>query len=110
MFLKILCPPAFLYLCFSLTHVIIDLFNSYYNTAIIKFIVMIIYTIALNILCESGLIVIAWILVFIPFVLMSILISLLLFVFGFSPKTGKINNKYKDKKEIVCLDSNCNFT
>tara|TARA_B110001450_G_scaffold256463_1_gene287077 strand:- start:7297 stop:7629 length:333 start_codon:yes stop_codon:yes gene_type:complete len=109
MFLKYLCPPAFLYLCFSLTHVIIDLFNNYYNTAITKFIVMIIYTLALNILCENGLIIIAWILVFIPFVLMSILISLLLFVFGFSPKTGKINNYYNNKQEIVCENEKCNF-
>ena len=98
MFLKLLCPPAFLYLCFSLTHIIIDLFKNLYNTAFVKFIVMIIYTLSLQILCDNGLSVLAWLLVFIPFVLMSVIISLLLYVFGYSAATGKIN-KEKDINE-----------
>ncbi len=84
-----LCPPAILYLGFSLIQIIIDIFKNMYNTAIMKFIVMIVFTIILNILCSSGLSVISWMIVFIPVIMMTILTSLLLFVFGLSPSSGK---------------------
>jgi hypothetical protein len=88
-----LCPPAVLYLGFSLIQIIIDIFKNMYNTAIMKFIVMIVFTIILNILCSSGLSVISWMIVFIPFIMMTILTSLLLFVFGLSPSSGKLDYK-----------------
>lgn len=95
-----LCPPAILYLGFSLIQIIIDIFKNMYNTAIIKFIVMIVFTIILNILCNAGLSVISWMIVFIPFIMMTILTSLLLFVFGLSPSSGKLDYKveYPEKK------------
>ena len=37
-----LCPPAILYLGFSLTQIIIDTFKGFYNTAFFKSIVMVI--------------------------------------------------------------------
>ena len=86
-----LCPPALLYLGFSLTQIVIDIFKNMYNTAIMKFIVMIIFTMVLNTICASGLTVISWMLVFIPFILMTITTSMLLFVFGLSPSEGDIN-------------------
>lgn len=99
--LDTLCPPAILYLGFSLVQIIIDIFKNMYNTAIIKFIVMIVFTIILNVLCNAGLSVISWMIVFIPFIMMTILTSLLLFVFGLSPSTGKLDYKVEypgDKK------------
>jgi hypothetical protein len=98
--LEDLCPPAILYLGFSLIQIIIDIFKNMYNTAIIKFIVMIVFTIILNILCNAGLSVISWMIVFIPFIMMTILTSLLLFVFGLSPSSGKLDYKveYPEKK------------
>lgn len=107
MYLKYLCPPAFLYLCFALTHIIIDLYNNLFNTALFKFVLMVIYTIALNILCINGYMIFAWILVFIPFVLMTIVISLLLFVFGFSPKSGTLLDEINSEKYIECSDTDC---
>ena len=107
MYINYLCPPAFLYLCFALTQIIIDLFKNTYTTALIKFLIMIIYTIALNILCMNGYMYVSWLLVFIPFILMSILISLLLFVFGFSKKTGKIKDDLNYNKYIECTNANC---
>ena len=53
--LRNICSPALLYLAYSLTQIIIDIFRQLYNTAFIKFIVMIIFTILLNILCNQGL-------------------------------------------------------
>jgi len=88
-----LCPPALIYLGFSFVQVIIDLIKADYNIAIIKFIMMIVFTTILNILCQTGFGVVAWIIVFIPFILMTIVTSLLLYVLGLSPHTGNI--KYK---------------
>jgi len=86
-----LCPPALLYVAFSLTQIIIDIFKNMYNTAFFKFIVMIVITIVLNAMCQQGLGIISWFIVFIPFIMMTIVTSLLLFVFGLSPATGGLN-------------------
>ena len=86
-----LCPPAILYLGFSLTQIIIDTFKGFYNTAFFKTIVMIIFTLLLNILCKKGLGIISWIIVFIPFILMTYITAVLLFVFGLSPSSDKID-------------------
>lgn len=85
-----LCSPALLYLGFSLIQIIIDIIKNMYNTALLKFVVMIIFTLLLNILCSSGLTVISWILVFVPFIMMTVITSLLLYVFGLSPYNGKL--------------------
>jgi len=86
-----ICAPALIYIAFSLTQVIIDTFKGLYNTAFMKIIVMIIITILLNALCQTGMRIISWIIVFIPFIFMSVIVAILLFVFGLDPKTGKIN-------------------
>ena len=86
-----LCPPAILYIGFSLIQIIIDLFKKLYNTAFLKFIVMILFTIILNILCRHGLGIISWFIVFVPFIFMTIITTSLLFVFGLNPKNGKYN-------------------
>ena len=90
--LDTLCPPAILYLGFSLTQIIIDTFKGQYNTAFFKTIVMCIFTLLLNILCERGLSVISWLIVFIPFILMTYITAVLLFVFGLSPSNGTANS------------------
>lgn len=86
-----LCAPALIYIAFSLTQVIIDTFKGLYNTAFFKFIVMIIITILLNALCKSGMGIISWIIVFVPFIFMSVIVAILLLVFGLDPATGKLN-------------------
>ena len=86
-----LCPPAIIYLIFSITQILIDTFKGLYNTAFIKFIIMIMITLLLNILCQSGLGVISWIIVFIPFILMTVIVSMLLYIFGLNATTGTLN-------------------
>jgi len=86
-----LCAPSLIYLIFSATQIIIDTFKGLYNTAFFKLIVSIIITILLNALCEKGLGVISWIIVFIPFMLMSVIVTILLYIFGLDVATGKIN-------------------
>jgi hypothetical protein len=87
-----LCPPALIYIAFSFTQIIIDAVKGYYNTAFMKFFVMIVITALLNILCKQGLGIISWIIVFIPFIMMTIITSMLLYVFGLNPTTGKFDN------------------
>ena len=89
-----ICAPALIYIAFSLTQVIIDTFKGLYNTAFMKIIVMIIITILLNALCQMGMSVISWIIVFIPFIFMSVIVAILLYVFGLDPATGKLNITY----------------
>jgi hypothetical protein len=86
-----LCPPALIYVMFSVTQIIIDTFKGLYNTAFLKVWVTIIFTILLNFLCDSGLGIISWFIVFIPFILMTLIISILLLVFGLNPSTGKVH-------------------
>jgi hypothetical protein len=89
-----LCPPAIIYLIFSLTQILIDIFKKLYNTVIVKFIVMIMVTLLLNILCQQGLGVVSWIIVFIPFILMTVVVSAVLYMFGLDAATGKIKRNY----------------
>tara|TARA_B100001093_G_scaffold295838_1_gene282135 strand:+ start:370 stop:720 length:351 start_codon:yes stop_codon:yes gene_type:complete len=97
--LENICPPAMLYIVFSITQIIIDIFKNLYNTAFLKFIVMIIFTIALNLLCKAGLGVISWFIVFVPFIMMTIITTLLLFVLGLHPAKGrKVNIDYIDEE------------
>ena len=88
-----LCAPALIYVAFSLTQIIIDTFKGLYNTAFFKIIVMIIITILLNALCQGGMDIVSWIIVFIPFIFMSVIVAILLYVFGLDPATGKLNIK-----------------
>ena len=88
-----LCAPALIYIAFSLTQVIIDIFKGLYNTAFFKFIVMIVITFLLNALCQSGMSIISWIIVFIPFIFMSVIVTILLYVFGLDAATGQLKFK-----------------
>jgi hypothetical protein len=88
-----LCAPALIYVAFSLTQIIIDTFKGLYNTAFFKVIVMIIITILLNALCQSGMGIVSWIIVFIPFIFMSVIVAILLYVFGLDAASGQLNFK-----------------
>lgn len=83
-----LCKPALIYFIFSFVQVILDTFMGYYNTALVKIMVMIMFTILLNILCENRLGFISWIIVLIPFFFMSLIVSLLLYFVGLKATTG----------------------
>jgi len=88
-----LCGPAIIYLIFSVTQILIDTFKGLYNTAIVKVIVTIMVTLLLNILCEKGLSVVSWIIVFIPFILMTVIVSVILYIFGLDTATGAVDYK-----------------
>jgi len=88
-----LCAPAIIYLIFSITQILIDTFKGLYNTAFMKVIVTVMVTLLLNILCQRGLSVVSWIIVFIPFILMTVIVSMLLYFFGLDAASGTLNYK-----------------
>ncbi len=83
-----LCMPALIYLIFSFTHVVIDTYKGLYNTAMIEIWIGIVFTILLNLLCSSGLGIVSWLIISIPFVLMTVIASIILFAFKLNPATG----------------------
>lgn len=97
MIVEYICPPAILYLAFSVTQIIIDMFRGDTNTAFLKFIVMIIFTLALNLLCSAGLGIISWFIVFIPFILMTYITTVLAFAFGI-PKKDNLRPERPERK------------
>jgi len=99
-----LCSPALVYLAFSITQIIIDFFKGHPNVALMKIIVTAIFTVMLEFLCRQGLTWMSWIIVFIPFIFLSVIVGILLFVFGYDPETGSINvecsNCQEDENKI----------
>lgn len=111
MILDGLCGPAILYIGFSLIQILIDFIKTNYENALIKFIIMIILTFILNILCNLGFSVISWFLVFIPIILMTITSTLTLRVFGLSPDLDYLQNNVTDiSNNIEDLDNSNNLS
>ena len=109
MIINNICSPAIIYLGFSLTQIIIDIYKTMYNTAFLKFIVSIIFTIILNILCERNLHIISWIIVFIPFIFMTVITTILLYMFGLDPFFGKLKydvQKYDNNNNLISDNNN----
>ncbi len=104
MVLRQICAPALIYLIFSITQVSIDIVKGAHNTALIKIWVAFVFTVLLNYLCMSGLNIVSWLIVFIPFILMTVIVSMLLFMFGLDPSSGKLAIAY-DKRAPKKLDS-----
>ena len=106
-----LCPPAIIYLIFSITQILIDTYNGLYNTAFMKVIVASMVTLLLNILCEKGLGVVSWIIVFIPFILMTVIVTFLLYFFGLNASTGTFSQTISplEPRSGVSTDSSGNI-
>ena len=94
-----LCSPTLVYLMFSISKIFIDIYNKVYEEAFMKMLVTILISILLNILCERGLESVAWMIVFIPFLLMSIIVGMLVYYFGLNTQTGEINYNDQIKKD-----------
>jgi hypothetical protein len=95
--LEKICSPALLYLAFSMVQIIIDLFQGQYETSLLKFIIMFIFTAILNILCLNGYTKFVWFIVIIPIIMLTYISSILFYVFGINP--GKTNIHVREKPE-----------
>jgi len=90
-----ICLPAFVYLVLCCIQIILDFIYGLYNTAIIKIIVTIILTFILNLLCYMDLGFIAWVIVLVPFIFMSVIVTIILYVVGYDAATGSIDELTK---------------
>ena len=105
MFTTGLCAPALVYIGFSLVQIFIDIYHGVINNAFLKFIIMLVFTLIINILCDLGYSVIAWFLVFIPIIMMTIISTLLLKVFGLDPDEKYLKSKINNDPSFSDIDS-----
>ena len=87
-----LYPPVLIYLCISLIQIILDIMKGLFNTSLMKLIVVVMVSFLLHVLCINDLCIVSWIIVFIPFILMSIITTMLLYIFGLNIAYGISNN------------------
>lgn len=87
--LQPLCMPALIYLIFSATHVIVDMYKEQYDKALMEFFIGCIFTLLLNLLCRQGIGLVSWIIISIPFLLMTTIAGILLYSFKVNPSTGQ---------------------
>lgn len=79
------CTPALVYAAFSLSGIAVDSFAGSYGDATSKAIVAVVLTLLLDTLCKRGYSTVAWVIVLIPFMLMTLIISMLTLVMGVNP-------------------------
>ena len=94
--LEKICSPALLYLAFS---IVIDLFQGDYQTSLLKFIIMFIFTAILNILCLNGYTKFVWFIVIIPIILLTYISSVLFYVFGINPEKSQVHIKQSAQQQ-----------
>ena len=80
-----------------MVQIIIDLFQGEYETSLLKFIIMFIFTAILNILCLNGYTKLVWFIVIIPIILLTYISSVLFYVFGINP--GKTNVRVQKQQQ-----------
>ena len=83
-----LCMPALMYLVFMMMHISFDLYYGLYNMVLIKILICTIGTLLLNVLCENNMSVVSWIIVFVPFVMMTVIAVYILLMLRLNPATG----------------------
>lgn len=88
-----LCMPALMYLIFMVMHIAIDVYYGLYNMVLIKLGIATIGTLLLNVLCENNMSVVSWLIVFIPFIMMTVIAVYILLMLGLNPATGQSNVK-----------------
>jgi hypothetical protein len=97
--LEKICSPALLYLAFSMVQITIDLFQGEYETSLLKFIIMFIFTAILNILCLNGYTKLVWFIVIIPIILLTYISSVLFYVFGINPGKTSVRVQKQQQQE-----------
>tara|TARA_Y100000816_G_scaffold267559_1_gene229062 strand:+ start:8387 stop:8878 length:492 start_codon:yes stop_codon:yes gene_type:complete len=106
---KQVCPPALIFVIYMAIQVVIDIFQGYFNTAIVKIIILFIFGAGLNMLCQEGFTVVAWVLIFIPFVLMSLIVVIILYMLDKKETVGNVETEEDRKKHhppVIVLPNN----
>jgi hypothetical protein len=75
-FIDALCPPALLYLLYSVVHVGLDLSQGLFATAAIKFVMGVAGVVVLDTLCGVELGIVSWAIIATPFLIMALATSI----------------------------------
>jgi len=92
MILNYLCPPALIYVVFSLINIVLDLSDKKYKDAFTLLIISSIFTCLLQLFCMANMSMISWLLVFIPIILYTYMTLIIFLVFRLDP--AKDNKQY----------------
>jgi len=82
------------------------MFKELYQDALFKLVAMIMITLLLNILCEQNLELVAWIIVLVPFILITEMIIMLVYIFGVKTYNGTIDYKNEQTKSTETKSTN----
>jgi hypothetical protein len=94
MILSKLCGPALIYLIFSMIHIVVDASQQNYKEASVKFFITVLFTLLLQLLCIKGMSIASWVIVFIPFIFYTYMVSIIHFVFGQNPSQNEKVKEY----------------
>jgi len=75
-FIESLCPPALLYLLYSVIHLAFDVSLGLYATALIKLVMMVVGVVILDALCGVELGIVSWAIVATPFIMVALASSI----------------------------------
>ena len=75
-FIEALCPPALLYLLYTMIHVALDLSLGLYATSLIKVVMGLAGVVILDALCSVDLGVVSWAIVVTPFIMVALASSI----------------------------------
>ena len=101
------CSPALLYVFFTIIYTSIDLYNTKYTEAGVKLIIMIIMTVILNILCNRGQKILAYLVVFLPLMFMFHLSGLVLYIANENPNDlNSDSDVYSDSLVTTSTETN----
>lgn len=93
--IKNICPPALIFIIFSFVQIIFDLLRGSFNAAFFKGVLLIMVGTLLQLLCQQGLSIISWVIIFVPFIFLSTIVAILLYTFGLNPSSGTLNTIYE---------------
>jgi hypothetical protein len=86
MLLELLCPPSIIFVVFLFIFLTIDLYDNKYRTAFSKMIIGFIIVSLLQVLCLSGLDILAWMIVFLPLIIYTYMTIVIYTAFGLDPE------------------------
>ena len=92
MILNYLCPPALIYVVFSLINIVLDLSDKKYKDAFTLLIISTIFTCLLQLFCMANMSMLSWLLVFVPIILYTYMTLIIFLVFRLYP--AKDNKQY----------------
>ena len=96
-----ICAPIIIYGLFSLIQIVIDVFEGFYNSAGMKIVISMCVSALLFVLCRQDYLIMAWIIVLVPFLFMAFTTSVLLYQFNLNRSLGKTCDESLVEKTIL---------